>query len=123
MSGGTQGTSPKSSDNDIEGARRDQKLAATMTPAAKPKEASKYLRLTVFVKKTTAAPTAVKPHVKSVAIKAWTTGCKPTRNRNIQSIFSHPENDRIVNMTHDLYRYAFNLLFPLAENTRAQIDN
>jgi hypothetical protein len=70
MSGGTQGTSSKSSDNAIEGARSDQKLAATMTSAAKPKEASKYLRLTVFVKKTTAAPTAVKPHVKSVAIKA-----------------------------------------------------
>ena len=46
------------------GASSDQKLAAIMTPAAKPSIASSSLRLTVLKKKTTAAPRAVTPQVK-----------------------------------------------------------
>jgi hypothetical protein len=63
----------------MDGARSDQKLAAIMTPAANPSIASSSLRLTFFVPNTSAAPSAVNPHVKHVAMRACTTGDKPAR--------------------------------------------
>ena len=74
-SGGSHGSIPISSASVIAGAKSDQKLAAIITPAAKPSEASRNLRLTVLVRNTTAAPSAVTPHVKSVATSACITGC------------------------------------------------
>jgi hypothetical protein len=59
----------------IAGASRDQKLAAIITPAAKPNILASNFRLTEGVKKTTDAPRAVKPQVKSVAKNAYQTGC------------------------------------------------
>jgi hypothetical protein len=58
----------------IAGASSDQKLAAIITPAAKPSIASNTLRFTALVKKTPARPRAVSPHVNSVAKSACATG-------------------------------------------------
>jgi hypothetical protein len=52
------------------GARRDQKLAAIITPAAKPSIASRTFLFIVLKKNTIAAPRAVTPQVKRVAIRA-----------------------------------------------------
>ena len=56
------------------GARSDQKLAAIMTPAAKPSMLSSIFRFTFLVIKTTAAPRAVKNHVNNVPDSACSTG-------------------------------------------------
>jgi len=58
----------------IAGASRDQKLAAVITPAAKPSIPSRTLRFTVLNTKTRPAPAAVTPHVKQVASKACRIG-------------------------------------------------
>ena len=58
----------------IPGARRLQKLAATITPPVKPSIPSKTARFIVLNKKTNAAPTAVNPQVNRVAYKAPFTG-------------------------------------------------
>src|SRR5690606_39072962 len=65
---------PISSAIAMAGLSSDQKLAAIITPAVKPSAASSALRLTSLKKKTTAAPSAVTPHVKSVAARACQTG-------------------------------------------------
>ena len=67
---GSQAGSPLYSASSMAGASSDQKLAASITPAAKPIIASSSLRLTVWVRKTTAAPRAVMPQVKPEASKA-----------------------------------------------------
>jgi hypothetical protein len=67
MSDGTHLGNEPPSERSMEGASSDQKLAAIMTPAAKPSIASKSLRLTFLVPNTSAAPSAVIPHVNSVA--------------------------------------------------------
>jgi hypothetical protein len=51
----------------IPGAKRLQKLAATITPPVKPSMPSKTARLAVLKKKTKLAPAAVSPQVKRVA--------------------------------------------------------
>lgn len=56
------------------GAGSDQKLAAIITPAAKPSEVSSTLLLGVLAVKTMAAPEATMDHVKHVASRAWITG-------------------------------------------------
>ena len=61
------------------GASSDQKLAAIMTPAANPSIASSSLRGTFLVPNTSAAPSAVIPHVKHVARSACTTGDNPVK--------------------------------------------
>ena len=48
------------------GASSDQKLAAIMTPAARPSIRSSSLRLNVLVNRTGKAPTAVTPQVNRV---------------------------------------------------------
>ena len=58
------------SDISIAGASSDQKLAAIITPPAKPSIASSSLRLTSPVVNTAAAPNAVTPHVNKVANNA-----------------------------------------------------
>jgi hypothetical protein len=88
MSGASHGIIPICIESEIEGARRDQKLAAVITPAAKPKEPSKYLRLTLLVKKTADAPRAVRAQVKSVATRACMTGCKPSRYWSMEFVSS-----------------------------------
>ncbi|TXT41710.1 MAG: hypothetical protein FD137_2673 [Spirochaetes bacterium] len=65
--GGNHFTKPMDSESSMAGARRDQKLAAIMTPAANPSMASKTRRLMVLKKNTRAAPRAVRPQVKRVA--------------------------------------------------------
>lgn len=74
MTAVSQGSCPICPAMAIPGASNDQKLAAIITPAAKPSIESMNFRLTVFVKKTSAAPSAVTPHVKRVAISACLTG-------------------------------------------------
>ena len=56
------------------GARSDQKLAAIMTPAAKPREVSSTLLLGFLRVKTMVAPKATMDQVKHVASRAWSTG-------------------------------------------------
>ena len=58
----------------IPGARRLQKLAATITPPVKPNIPSKKTRFIVLNKKTNEAPKAVIPHVNKVAYSAPKTG-------------------------------------------------
>ena len=53
---------------------RDQKLAAIITPAAKPIIPASIRWLTVRVRKTADAPSAVMLHVKQPASSACTTG-------------------------------------------------
>ena len=72
--GGTHGAYPISPESVIAGASSDQKLAAIMTPAAKPSEASKMRRWIPFTKNTIAAPRAVTAQVKSVATAACQMG-------------------------------------------------
>lgn len=73
-SGGIQGITPCSSAILMEGARRDQKLAAIITPAANPSMPSSALRFILLKKNTSDAPRAVTNHVKHVANKACTIG-------------------------------------------------
>jgi hypothetical protein len=54
----------------IAGARSDQKLAAIITPEAKPSIKFNILLLIVLKKKTIDAPRAVKNQVNNVAIRA-----------------------------------------------------
>jgi hypothetical protein len=56
------------------GSKRDQKLAAIITPAAKPSMPSSSRRFISLNKKTAAAPRAVTPQVKHVARSAWRMG-------------------------------------------------
>ena len=79
MTGGTHEGRAPASESSIAGASSDQKLAAIMTPAAKPNIASNSLRGTFFVPKTRAAPAAVIPHVNIVARSACTTGGKSAK--------------------------------------------
>jgi hypothetical protein len=58
------------------GASKDQKLAAIMTPPAKPSIPSSIFLLTSLARNTVAAPSAVKPQVKHVATRACRMGWK-----------------------------------------------
>ncbi len=71
IAAGSQGIMPCIAAYSIEGANRDQKLAAIMTPAPKPSMASRNFLFKVFVKKTRPAPTAVRNQVNVVASSAW----------------------------------------------------
>src|SRR5512134_1761817 len=68
--GGIHLTMPISSARAMAGLSNDQKLAAIMTPAVNPSEASSALGLTSLKKKTAPAPMAVSAHVKVVAASA-----------------------------------------------------
>lgn len=57
----------------IDGANKDQKEAAIITPAAKPSMVSSKRRLTVLKKNTTADPTIVQNHVNKPPSKACRT--------------------------------------------------
>lgn len=59
-----------SSDNSIAGANSDQKDAAIITPALKPKIVFNTFRLTSLKKHTVSEPNAVIPHVNIVANNA-----------------------------------------------------
>ena len=65
-----------SSDNSIAGANSDQKDAATITPALNPNIVFNTFRLTSLKKHTVSDPSAVIPHVNSVANNAWMAGFK-----------------------------------------------
>jgi len=82
MTGGTHDGNAPASESSIAGARSDQKLAAIITPAAKPNIASNSLRGTFFVPNTNAAPAAVIPHVNNVAKNACKTGGNPAKSSN-----------------------------------------
>ena len=56
------------------GTSNDQKLAASMIPAANPNIASRIFLSNFFKPNTKAAPNAVNDHVKIVAIRACKTG-------------------------------------------------
>ena len=58
------------------GASSDQKLAAIITPAAKPSMAFSSERLTFLARNTVAAPAAVIPQVKSGGEKCLQNGIK-----------------------------------------------
>ncbi len=75
-SGGSQLTSPISSDSAMDGARSDQNDAAIITPAANPSAPSSRRRSTLLKKKTTAAPIAVMAQVKTVATSACAIGLR-----------------------------------------------
>lgn len=62
--------SRSSVDNSIDGARRDQKAAASITPALKPSIVSKIFLFISLKKQTVSAPKAVIPHVNKVAKNA-----------------------------------------------------
>jgi hypothetical protein len=61
------------------GTRSDQKLAAIITPAANPSIASRTFWFTLVVRKTDAAPSAVRNHVKDVAIRACNIGLRSAK--------------------------------------------
>jgi hypothetical protein len=70
----------------IDGARSDQKLAATITPPVKPSMASSERRVMFGTTSTTAAPAAVTSQVKVVAISAPTTGSVRSKKARMGSI-------------------------------------
>src|SRR5688572_10360647 len=75
----------------MDGASNDQKLAAIITPAAKPSIPSKNLRLTCLKKKTRLAPNAVTNHVKQVARNACQIGFNPENHSiiiTLKNLFS-----------------------------------
>jgi hypothetical protein len=74
MEAGIQEGSPISAARRMEGAKRDQKLAAIMTPAANPNMPSSSLLLGRAVVNTMADPAAVTAQVKRVPSNAWRTG-------------------------------------------------
>ena len=87
---GSQGIEPIASARAIDGASSDQKLAAIITPAAKPSEMCNSRLLPLSTTNTTAAPSAVTPHVKSDATNAWVMGdhsrkLTPPREHNTQA--------------------------------------
>ena len=84
--GGNHFTSPMDSESSIDGASNDQKLAAIMTPAAKPSMASRTPFRMLLKKNTIADPRAVRPQVKSVATSAWATGDMDSSQRSIGCI-------------------------------------
>ena len=70
----------RSADIWIDGARSDQKLAATMTPPVNPSMTSRTFRFSRRTKKTREAPIAVSAQVKRVAASAcWTAVHSPKR--------------------------------------------
>jgi len=73
ITAGSHGISPIDSDNSMAGESKDQKLAAIITPAAKPSIESRTFLLISLKKKTIAAPSAVIPQVKRVAKKVCIT--------------------------------------------------
>ena len=79
-------TKPSPGDISIPGARRLQKLAATITPPVKPSMPSKKSLRIVLNKKTNEAPKAVNNQVNTVAKKAPSTGLIPVKNSIIASI-------------------------------------
>src|SRR5688572_18526327 len=92
-SGGTHFTMPISSARAMAGLSNDQKLAAIMTPAVKPRAASSALGLTSWKKKTAPAPIAVNPQVKVVAESA----CHTTGHvENVSSMGRYYEIHRVV---------------------------
>ena len=89
----------------IAGDKRDQKLAAIMTPPVKPREASSNFRFADLKKKTNPAPTAVRIQVNNPAQKACNIGSlKPIKKFSsvveILSIIVFGEN----NKTNDIFR-------------------
>ena len=86
LTAGSHGVIPISRASAIDGASSDQKLAAIITPAANPSDKSSSRRWTDLVKKTTDAPRAVTPHVKSVANKACVTGEYPERKASTGTV-------------------------------------
>lgn len=74
---------PTAQPNPASSASKDQKLAAIITPAAKPNMLSSSFLLASRTKNTIAAPRAVIHHVKSVARKANQMGFCPSRNSHI----------------------------------------
>ena len=74
ITAGTHGMLPISSAISIPGASNDQKLAAIITPAAKPSIPSRSFRLIDLKKNTIPAPAPVMNHVKQVARKACMIG-------------------------------------------------
>lgn len=58
------------------GDNNDQKDAAIITPALKPKMVFNTFRLTSLKKHTVSEPSAVMPHVNIVANNAWIAGFK-----------------------------------------------
>jgi hypothetical protein len=74
IAAGNHAISPFASDISMAGFNRDQKLAAIITPAAKPSIEFNNRLSMVLKKNTIAAPNAVTPHVKSVAKSAKNTG-------------------------------------------------
>jgi hypothetical protein len=73
---GIQGGVPLSSASSTAGASREKKLAAIITPAAKPSMKSISRWLIVLKKKTREAPNAVTNQVKSVASRACQIGSR-----------------------------------------------
>ena len=69
-------------------ANSDQKLAAIITPAAKPSMPSSTFLLMVLKKKTSAAPNAVTNQVNNVAIRACNTVFSPTNQSTISRLLS-----------------------------------
>jgi hypothetical protein len=70
ITAGIHGYLETSCDISIAGAKSDQKLAAIITPAAKPSIISSVLRFKLLNMKTIAEPSAVTNNVKHVAKKA-----------------------------------------------------
>jgi len=75
---GHHGATPSDSAIANEGAKRDQKLAVIITPAANPSVTSITLRSISRKKRTTDDPSAVSNQVPVVATAAWPTGCRST---------------------------------------------
>lgn len=71
---GTKENFPKSLLISIAGARSDQKLAASITPAAKPSIILPHFLFKFLKKNTSEAPAAVQAHVKIPARSANSTG-------------------------------------------------
>lgn len=65
------------------GSKSDQKLAAIITPEAKPSMALSTRLLIVLKKNTSPAPSAVTPHVNSVAMSACSAGASRPKPSNI----------------------------------------
>src|SRR5690606_40218305 len=71
----------------IAGSKSDQKLAAIMTPPAKPRMPSRHFWFIFFVVNTSAAPSAVMPQVNDVPKSACHAGCMDEKNATISIMF------------------------------------
>ena len=107
---------PNSKDNSIDGESNDQKDAAIITPALKPKIVFNTFLFTCLKKQTTSDPNAVTPQVNIVAMKACIMGLKFSNQFNLIHLTIH-------NMSNYVLCYEICMLIFCIYNSKINITN